>query len=150
MLGTAVEERTEIVTDGASEYTFVGRPDANLMAGTLLLPENECAIKAILWKRLYGTEFDPRMVKHILVVTATIQPVEGENPYDETEIAEFASKHGPTFLKMMAAAYRVLGITDSDDAFDKVAAGNSSDAPDLNSRSTSGASTESVDHAEGS
>ena len=150
MLGSPVETLTDSVKVGKQTFHFRGSSDANIMAGTLLLPEAEVNLKALHWKRLYGSDFDPRLVKHILVVTATIQPQEGEEPYDESEIAEFASKHGADFLRMIASAYKVIGIAGDANTFDQVAAGNFEGHQDSSSNSTSGASMDVASHAEGS
>jgi hypothetical protein len=128
----------EVVEYGDSKYLFRGKPDANVMADTLLLTPDRTELLAAHWKLVCEQEINPKLVKHILVVHAALVAatwdesgqkwVDEPAPYDVTEIATLACKEGPLFLLMMNAAYKALGIGDADvkslSTFDQVAAGN--------------------------
>ncbi len=122
------------------KYVVKGSPDANLITSTLMLREDQAETKARHYSRLgCGEEFSLQLVRHILVVTATLQPDPGEPPYDESEIAILSKKQGPLFLKILTGGLETLGLTgDTTGAFDKVAAGNSEKEEGSNSSSTSG------------
>lgn len=133
---TRVTEKT--LDENGVRYLFKGSPDANVFADSLLLSKDRVELLAKHWSAVCGQFVDPELVKHIKAVHKTLQPKEWDaatedwntvNPYDESEIATLACKEGPLFIKMIAAAYEVLGLTEEQQkhftSFDEVAAGNS-------------------------
>jgi len=126
------------IEENGVRYLFRGSPDANVFADSLLLSKDRVELLAKHWSAVCGQTVDTELVKHIKAVHKTLQSKEWNattedwvevDPYDESEIATLACKEGPLFIKMIAAAYEVLGLTEEQQkhftAFDEVAAGNS-------------------------
>ena len=117
---------TKVLDYEGKTYVFKGRPDANLIADSLLLPPPKVEQYSQLFTITCGTPVKATLIKHIFAVHSTLQPDEGEDKYDVSEIAKLACTTGALFLSMIPCAYEVLGLSSSEPTpFELVASGNS-------------------------
>lgn len=106
----SAEEPVEFEGD---KFLLKGSPDADLYWRTIMASDKVCKGYALNWRaRWPGKAFSYELVREILGVHATLQPEEGEQPYDIVEIAELAIRKGPCFIKLSAAAAKVMGLTE--------------------------------------
>lgn len=141
-----VEDRLQKVDHGKEDFMLCGRPDANLYGNSLLLSEQDRNRKAFHWTTVLGLDrpFSPDLVPQVMLVRDTLQHEEDPSRrYDEVEIASLAVKQGPLFMKLVAAAFTVSGLTEGDlNPIEAVAAGNSEDSAASEQPSPSGASSQ--------
>lgn len=134
----AAQEIVEEVEIDGDRYVLKGRPDANLYWKTIMASDRVCEKHATHWNALWpdSDKFTNDIVREILGLHATLQPDEGEQPYDLSEIAEFSVRYGPKFIQLTAASARVMGLAEKlpvgQDPTMNAALGNSSSdqAPD--------------------
>lgn len=120
------------------KYVLKGSRNADAYFESILMSEDDCNRLAKHWRAQFpGKKFKPDMVRDIAALHMTLQPEEGEEPYDITEIVELAVSRGDLYLTLSAAASKVLGLTQKkaagEDADLNGALGNSSAGADSGS-----------------
>jgi hypothetical protein len=117
-----VVDNETVVEHEGKRYLVRGRTDAEVITSSMLRA-GEKRNKSIHWGRVVGAEFNDESVKNVLIVQKTLVPCTWdadkqewvpEDAYDETEIAELCKKNGPLFLKLLAAAYGVIGVKEDE------------------------------------
>lgn len=144
-----------VVEHGGESYRLRRIAESAAIGNAMVAGEHEAATKGRHWCRVLGLTrptvgdqsptdaaaaqlFPLTTVRSVMMVTATLEPEEGEAPYDETEVARLAVERGALFLLLAAGAAAALGF--ADDGVTRVAAGNSPGTAGSAPSSTTGAS----------
>lgn len=140
LINNPIEDREDIIEYAGQKFLVRGSADANIFTSIIMMSPTDIMKEARHFTRVIGREVSADIIKHIHIVHVTLQPAMwdaenstwvDEDPYDITDIAQLAVKHGGLFLNLMAAGYSVLGLAvdpanpENVNAFDEIAAKNS-------------------------
>lgn len=137
LINEPAEKLTEQVKHRGTTYTLSGYPDATKLQHIVLMTPSDQEKRARHWSKFTGSEFDAKLILHIMLVAETLEHEEDpERRYDEVEIAMLATKQAGLFLSLVGAASKILGFSDGEGVND-ILAGESGGEKGTNSSSPS-------------
>jgi hypothetical protein len=146
MARVEVVKWTDPETGEAHEITLSAENDAENVLDSMMLDDGKrnafaMSYSATLKRKGVNSPVAPDMVPLIKLVHRSIAVADGEDPFDESDIAYLAKTHGDLFFMLLEASSRLGNLENVGAAFMEQQAGNSSAASTrAASRSTSGPS----------